>query len=83
MREGTVRGMVMRAAPVTKALGSVNKICTAGHMIVFDDDGSFIMNKHTGETNWLREEDGNYILDVWVPPPGQALHDESDFHGRP
>ena len=83
MREGTVRGMVMRAAPVTKPLGSVKNICAAGHVIVFDDDGSFILNKSTGETNWLREEDGNYLLDVWVPPPDQAGRDDSDFHGRP
>jgi hypothetical protein len=34
----------------------------------FDDDGSYIQNKATGEINWLREEDGNYLLDVWVVP---------------
>ena len=73
----------MRAAPVTKPLGSVKNICAAGHVIVFDDDGSFILNKSTGETNWLREEDGNYLLDVWMPPPVQAGRDDSDFHGRP
>ena len=20
------------------------------------------------EVNWLREEDGNYVLDAWIPP---------------
>ena len=30
MREGTVRGMVIKASPVTKPLGSVKKICQAG-----------------------------------------------------
>ena len=67
MREGTVRGMVMKASPVTKPLGSVKKICQAGHTVVFDDEGSFIMIKNAGEVNWLREEDGNYMLDAWVP----------------
>ena len=33
MREGTVRGMVMKASPVTKALGSAKKICQAGHTV--------------------------------------------------
>lgn len=83
VREGTVRGMVMRAAPVTKPLGSVKRICAAGHVVVFDDDGSFIANKSTGEMNWLREEDGNYILDAWVPSPGQGMHKGPGFPGRP
>ena len=69
MREGTVRGMVMKASLVTKPSGSVHKICQAGHTVVFDDEGSFIMNKNTGEVIWLREEDGNYMLDAWIPPP--------------
>jgi len=59
----------MRAAPVSKPLASVKKICQAGHAVVFDDEGSFIINKTTGEMNWMREDDGNYMLDAWVPPP--------------
>ena len=69
MREGTARGMLMRAAPVSKPLASVKKICQAGHAVIFDDEGSFIINKTTGEMNWMREDDGNYMLDAWVPPP--------------
>jgi len=72
MREGTSRGMLMRAAPVSKPLASVKKICQAGHAVVFDDEGSFIINKTTGEMNWMREDDGNYMLDAWVPPPENA-----------
>jgi len=72
MREGTARGMLMRAAPVSKPLASVKKICQAGHAVVFDDEGSFIINKTTGEMNWMREDDGNYMLDAWVPPPENA-----------
>ena len=30
------------------------------------------MNKSSGEVNMLREEDGNYMLDVWVPPMDEA-----------
>ena len=41
----------MKASPVTKPLGSVKKICQAGHTVVFDDEGSFTMNKNTGEVN--------------------------------
>ena len=72
MREGTVRGMVLKASLVTKPLGSVKKICQAGHTVVFDGEGSFIMNKNTGEVTGLRAEDGNFMLDAWIPPPQQG-----------
>ena len=49
MREGTVRGMAMKASFVTKPLGSVKKICQAGHTVVFDVEGSFLMDKNTGK----------------------------------
>ena len=74
MREGTVRGMVMKVPPVTKPLGFVKKICQACHTVVFDDEGSFIMNKNTGEVNWLREVDGN--------SPQQGSN-KTSFHRRP
>ena len=41
------------------------------------DDGSFIMIKATGELIWLREQNGNYMLDVWVPPPDKPM----EMHG--
>ena len=65
--EGSLRAMTFQAAPVAKPLGSVKMICQAGHMVVFDDEGSYIYNKHTQEINWLREECVNYLLDVWLP----------------
>ena len=68
MREGTPRGMLIRAAPLSKPLASVKKICQAGHTVVFDESGSYVVNKASGEVNWLREDDGNYMLDAWVPP---------------
>ena len=49
MREGTVRGMVMKASIVTKFLGSVKKICQASHTVVFDDDWSSIVKEHWRE----------------------------------
>jgi hypothetical protein len=67
-REGTMRNMRITAAPVTKPLASVMKIVEAGHMVVFDKTGSYIFNHASGELNVLREEDGNYMLDVWVRP---------------
>ena len=66
--EGSLRSMTFQAAPVDRALGSVKRMCSSGHRVVFDDDGSYIVHKATGEVNWLREERGNYMLDTWVMP---------------
>ena len=66
--EGTKRKMKMQAAEVSKPLASVKRICEAGHTVVFDETGSFMCDKATGEVNYFREEGGNYMLDVWVPP---------------
>ena len=66
--EGTLRGMTSQAAPVSRPLGSVMRICKSGHTVVFDETGSYIYNKTSGEVNWMREEHGNYILDLWVMP---------------
>ncbi len=66
--EGTLRSMTFQAAPVSRPLGSVMRMCRSGHRVVFDDEGSYVQNKVTGEINWLREENGNYMLDVWILP---------------
>ena len=68
-RESTTRAMRFQAAGVAKPLGSVKRMIMAHHRVVFDEEGSYIENKVTGEVNMLREEDGNFMLDVWVPPP--------------
>ena len=78
--EGSMRAMTFQAAPVAKPLGSVKRICQAGHYIIFDEEGSYIMNKVTGELNWLREQNGNYMLDVWIPPP--SLASGNTWHSR-
>jgi hypothetical protein len=76
--ENTMRGMTFQAAPVSRPLGSVKRICSHNHRVVFDDEGSYIQHKVTGEINWMREENGNYILDLWVMP-----NSEADFARQP
>ena len=70
--EGTLRGMTFQATErVRKPLAAVKRIVEAGHAVVFAPEelgGSFILNLESGEENGLREDDGNYMLDVWVPP---------------
>ena len=51
---------------------SVKRMMDAGHAVVFAPDevrGSFVMNLESGEDETLIEEDGNYYMDVWIPPP--------------
>ena len=45
---------------------SVKKICKIGQRVVFDEEGSYVENKWTGERIKVSEEDGEYVLDVWV-----------------
>ena len=56
--EETFRGMTFQAAPVSKPLGSVKRICAAGHRVIFDEV--------------LREENCNYMLDMLIVPPQTA-----------
>ena len=55
-RELSIRGMTFQAAGVAKPLCSVDKLCEAGHIVVFDSEGSYIYNKHTGAANAMRAE---------------------------
>ena len=80
-RERTMRGMVFSAAGVKKPLGSVEKMNEAGHIVVFDGPNSFIFHKQTQEVNMMRQEEGNFMLDCWVPPPGWA--ESAGFGGQP
>ena len=86
--EGSLRAMTFQMAPVAKQLGSVQRICAAGQTVVFDSEGSYIINRQTGELNLLRYVNGNFMLDVWVPPPAaidphMMGKDESLFQRQP
>ena len=67
-REQTMRQLNIVAAPVTKPLLSVKQLNKTGHVVIFDGADSCIINKHSGEISYLREEGGNFMLDVAVPP---------------
>ena len=65
--EGTKIGMDVQIAEVKKTLGSVRRICEAGNRVVFDEDGSYVENKSSGERTALQKEKGSYVLTLWVP----------------
>ena len=70
--EGTLRGMKCQCTKkVRKPLASVKRMVEANHAVVFAPEelgGRFILNLDTGEMNRIHEVEGNYMLDVWVPP---------------
>ena len=64
--EGSVRNITAQVCDVNKALLSVKKVVAAGNRVVFDPMGSYIEDQHSGEKMWLTEEDGMYMLTMWV-----------------
>ena len=61
--------MAFQLAKVNKALGSVPQIIKTGHRVVFDEGGSYIQQKKSGDRMWLDETDGVFILPLPVGPP--------------
>ena len=55
-----------QVAGVHRPLMSVKKMCRAGHTVVFDDEGSFVQDKATGDRMQIEEVDGEYVLETWV-----------------
>ena len=49
-RGSSTRSMTLQAAPADRPLGSVKRMCQAGHKVVFDSDGSYVLNKTTKES---------------------------------
>ena len=45
---------------------AVKRVCKHGNRVVFDDDGSYVENKVTGERMKIEEDDGDYVLEMWV-----------------
>ena len=49
---------------------SVHKMVKVGNRIVFDEEGSYVEDKATGEVAWLEERGGMYMLKLWVKASG-------------
>ena len=73
------KGITAQVCKVHRPLMSVKKICKSGYRVIFDDEGSYIEDKHTGESMKVIEEEGEYVLDVWVKADGEG---EATFGGQ-
>jgi len=59
------KGVNVQIADVSHPLMAVKKLCTE-HRVVFDDEGSYAQNKRTGEIIEIKEDQGEYIMEMWV-----------------
>ena len=73
------KGITAQVCKVHRPLMSVKKICKNGHRVVFDEEGSYVENKWTGKKIKVEEEDGEYVLDVWIYTGGEK---ETTFGGQ-
>ena len=60
------KGITAQVCGVTQNLLSVSGMTKKGHRVVFDNDGSYIEDKATGEKSWMHEVNGMYMLKLWV-----------------
>ena len=65
-KEGNSGQLTFQISEVTKPLGSVKRMCEVGNQVVFDDGGSYIINKATGKKTWLEEKNGIYVMKVKI-----------------
>ena len=64
--EGVTRNITAQVCNVNKALMSVKKVMKAGNRVVFDDEGSYVQDKATGEKIWAKDEGGMFMIKMWV-----------------
>jgi hypothetical protein len=63
-KDGKVKAMNFEVTDCKKPLASVAKILERGNRVVFDEDGSYIYNKETGEIIVLERERGTFVMTV-------------------
>ena len=64
--EGSMRSITAQVCEVNKPLLSVRKVMAGGSRVVFDEEGSYIESKATGEITALKESGGMFMLKMWV-----------------
>ena len=55
---------------VNRPLMSVHQICANGNVVVFGQDGGYILNLSDGSTTPFGVEENVYVLDLYLPPSG-------------
>ena len=80
--DGVSRLATFQIAPVRKPLLAVSASCDAGQLCLFDNDGSYLIERESSEGREIRRlakqcirkmtlerKNGVYILPTWITPP--------------
>ena len=70
MDDGTAKKVTAQVCAGDKMLTSVRKIAAKYNKVVYEDDGSFIENKTSGEKIWLKEDGNLWTLTMWGSKKG-------------
>ena len=71
---------------MNRVLAAVSALVDDNHRVVFDKDMntgtdlSFITNKATNESIWMRRENNVWVIDAYVE--ADSDNEEEDFHRR-
>ena len=71
--EGQSRRTVWEVCPVKLSLLSVAKISKAGNQVYSSEDKAFVKNNKTEQITNLRRERNEWMLDLWVKRPADAM----------
>lgn len=67
--EGHEKGMVAQVCGVSKPLLSVRRMVEHGNTVVFQKGGGYIEDVK-GDRVWINEQDGMYVVKLWVKNGG-------------
>ena len=65
-QEAVTRSITAQLCAENKALMGVKKVMRAGSRVVFDEEGSYIGDKVTGERIWATDDGGMFTVKMWV-----------------
>ena len=73
-KDSTNPQMTFQITDVKKPLASVAKICGYNNRVIFDDEGSYIENKITGERINIAKENNTYVIDCMMKLEDECFH---------
>ena len=68
--QGKAVATTWQVVDVNRPLMSVHQICKNGNLVVFGQEGGYIMNLYDGSQTPFGVEDNVYVLDLYLPPVG-------------
>ena len=68
--QGRMVSTKWQVVDVSRPLMSVHQICKNGNIVVFGEEGGYIMNLADGATTCFGVEDNVYVMNLHIPPSG-------------